>query len=116
MMALSPILPVLFLSLTLMLAAGLCLAVMIKVLRDHERAIVIRLGRVLNEIKGPGILMVLPGLDRMVRVDLSTLDATVPASSIVAHLKITPSEAERIMSELRRAKEKLGTGARSSGV
>ncbi len=43
----------------------------IKVLREYERAVIFRLGRLLSP-KGPGLVTLIPLVDRMVRVDLRT--------------------------------------------
>ena len=45
----------------------------IKVIREYERAIVFRLGRLLPEAKGPGLFLLIPVVDRMVKVDLRTI-------------------------------------------
>jgi regulator of protease activity HflC (stomatin/prohibitin superfamily) len=42
----------------------------IKILREYERGVIFRLGRMLPEPKGPGIIFVFAPLDQMVRVDL----------------------------------------------
>ena len=53
------------------LVIGLLLA-SIRVLREYEQAILFRLGRLLP-VKGPGLVLLLPAIDRMVRVDLRTV-------------------------------------------
>src|SRR5947208_1924248 len=45
----------------------------IKVAREYERGIVFRLGRLLPEPKGPGLFILIPVVDRMVKVDLRTI-------------------------------------------
>jgi regulator of protease activity HflC (stomatin/prohibitin superfamily) len=54
----------------------------IKVLREYERGVVFRLGR-LMELRGPGLQMLLPSLDKMVRVSLRTVTLTVPPQEII---------------------------------
>ena len=50
----------------------------IKVARESERGIIFRLGRLLPEPKGPGLFLLIPVVDRMVKVDLRTITLTVP--------------------------------------
>jgi regulator of protease activity HflC (stomatin/prohibitin superfamily) len=54
----------------------------IRVLREYERAIVFRLGR-LMETRGPGLILLVPSIDRMVRISLRTVTLTVPAQEII---------------------------------
>ncbi|MEE9905645.1 slipin family protein [Chlorobium sp.] len=54
----------------------------VKVIREYERAVVFRLGRLLGA-KGPGIIILIPGLDKMVRVDLRTVTLDVPPQDII---------------------------------
>jgi regulator of protease activity HflC (stomatin/prohibitin superfamily) len=54
----------------------------IRVLREYERGVVFRLGRVM-EVRGPGLILLLPTIDRMVRVSLRTVTLTVPPQEII---------------------------------
>jgi regulator of protease activity HflC (stomatin/prohibitin superfamily) len=54
----------------------------IRILREYERAVVFRLGRLLGQ-KGPGIVLLIPGIDRMVRVDLRTVTFDVPPQDLI---------------------------------
>jgi regulator of protease activity HflC (stomatin/prohibitin superfamily) len=54
----------------------------VKVVREYERAVVFRLGRLLP-IKGPGLVVLIPLADRMVRVDLRTVTLTVPPQEVI---------------------------------
>ena len=54
----------------------------IRVLREYERGIVFRLGR-LMEVRGPGLQLLIPSLDRMVRVSLRTVTLTIPPQEII---------------------------------
>jgi regulator of protease activity HflC (stomatin/prohibitin superfamily) len=56
--------------------------VSVKVLREYERAVVFRLGRLL-EPKGPGLVVLIPLVDRMVRVDLRTATLTIPPQEVI---------------------------------
>jgi regulator of protease activity HflC (stomatin/prohibitin superfamily) len=55
----------------------------IKVLREYERAIVFRLGRLLPRPKGPGLFILIPIVDRMVRVDLRTVTLNIPPQEVI---------------------------------
>jgi regulator of protease activity HflC (stomatin/prohibitin superfamily) len=54
----------------------------IRVLREYERAVVFRLGRLVGQ-KGPGIVVLIPIIDRMVRVDLRTVTFEVPPQEVI---------------------------------
>ena len=55
----------------------------IKVLREYERGVIFRLGRLLPEPKGPGIVLVVTPIDKMVRVSLRTVTLEVPPQDII---------------------------------
>src|SRR5678810_484517 len=55
----------------------------IKVAREYERGIVFRLGRLLPQPKGPGLFLLIPVVDRMVKVDLRTITLTVPPQEVI---------------------------------
>jgi regulator of protease activity HflC (stomatin/prohibitin superfamily) len=55
----------------------------IKVLREYERGIVFRLGRLVTEPKGPGLFFLIPIVDRMVRVDLRTITLNIPPQEVI---------------------------------
>ena len=55
----------------------------IKVAREYERGIVFRLGRLLPEPKGPGLFLLIPIVDRMVKVDLRTITLNVPPQEVI---------------------------------
>jgi hypothetical protein len=54
----------------------------VRVLREYERAVVFRLGRVINQ-KGPGLVLLIPGVDRMVRVSLRTITLRIPHQDVI---------------------------------
>jgi regulator of protease activity HflC (stomatin/prohibitin superfamily) len=54
----------------------------IRVLREYERGVVFRLGRVMPQ-RGPGLIFLLPAIDRMVRVSLRTVTLKVPAQEVI---------------------------------
>jgi regulator of protease activity HflC (stomatin/prohibitin superfamily) len=55
----------------------------VKVLREYERGVIFRLGRLLGEPKGPGLFFLIPVIDRMVRVDLRTVTLSVPPQEVI---------------------------------
>ena len=57
-------------------------AASVRVLREYERAVVFRLGRLLGQ-RGPGLIMLIPGIDRMVRVSLRTVTLTIPPQDVI---------------------------------
>jgi regulator of protease activity HflC (stomatin/prohibitin superfamily) len=57
-------------------------AASVRVLREYERGVVFRLGRVIN-LKGPGVALLVPGADRMVRVSLRTVTLRIPPQDVI---------------------------------
>src|ERR687886_829290 len=55
----------------------------LKVAREYERGVVFRLGRLLDPPKGPGLFLLIPVIDRMVKVDLRTITLTVPPQEVI---------------------------------
>ncbi|MBI1882999.1 MAG: slipin family protein [Chlamydiae bacterium] len=55
----------------------------LKILNEYERGVIFRLGRVLGEAKGPGLIFVFWPIDRMVRVSLRTITFDVPPQDII---------------------------------
>lgn len=60
------------------------LANSIRVLREYERGVVFRLGRLIGE-KGPGVIILLPLVDRLVKVSLRTVVMDVPPQDVITH-------------------------------
>ena len=54
----------------------------VKVLSEFERAVVFRLGRLVNH-RGPGIIYIIPLIERMVRVDMRTVTLDIPAQDVI---------------------------------
>jgi len=61
----------------------------VKILAEYERGVIFRLGRVLREPKGPGIILVFVPLDRMVRVSLRIDALEVPPQDLVTRDNVT---------------------------
>src|ERR1044072_4316737 len=55
----------------------------VKVAREYERGGVFRLGRLLDPPKGPGLFILIPIVDRMVRVDLRTITLNMPPQEVI---------------------------------
>ncbi|HPJ96699.1 MAG TPA: slipin family protein, partial [Syntrophales bacterium] len=58
------------------------LASAIRVLNEYERAVIFRLGRIIDT-KGPGIILLIPIVDKMVKVDMRTITMDVPAQDVI---------------------------------
>ncbi len=64
------------------------LAASIRILREYERGVIFRLGRLIAQ-KGPGLILLIPIVDRMVRVDLRTVTLTVPPQEVITKDNVT---------------------------
>ena len=67
----------------LLLLVILFLISAIKVAREYERGIIFRLGRLLPQPKGPGLFLLIPIVDRMVKVDLRTVTLNIPPQEVI---------------------------------
>lgn len=67
---------------TVILILGVLLVSGIKILREYERGVIFRLGRMVAP-RGPGIIYVIPLVEKMVRVDLRTVTMDVPAQDVI---------------------------------
>jgi regulator of protease activity HflC (stomatin/prohibitin superfamily) len=77
------VIAVILIVLSVVVVAALALAAAsVRVLREYERAVVFRLGRVINQ-KGPGLVLLIPGVDRMVRVSLRTITLRIPHQDVI---------------------------------
>src|SRR3954471_9893725 len=63
-------------------------AASVRVLREYERAVVFRLGRVIAT-KGPGLVLLTPAIDRMVRISLRTVTLNVPPQDVITRDNVT---------------------------
>ena len=77
-MILAIALVLIFIAVTAIAVAGAS----VRVLREYERGVVFRLGRVTSQ-RGPGLIYLMPVLDRMVRVSLRTVTLEIPAQEII---------------------------------
>jgi regulator of protease activity HflC (stomatin/prohibitin superfamily) len=56
----------------------------IKVLKEYEKGVVFTLGRVSRKAAGPGLVLLIPGIQRMVKVDMRTLVHDVPTQDVIS--------------------------------
>src|ERR1700760_3710552 len=66
----------------LLVLGAAALASSVRVLREYERGVVFRLGRLMDQ-RGPGLQRMIPSIDRMVRISLRTITLTVPPQEII---------------------------------
>ncbi len=59
------------------------LASAIRILREYERAVVFRLGNYIGHVKGPGLILLIPIVDRMVKVSLRTIVHDIPPQDVI---------------------------------
>jgi regulator of protease activity HflC (stomatin/prohibitin superfamily) len=72
----------------LIVAAVIFLVLSVKVLNEYERAVIFRLGRIIGA-KGPGLIILIPLVDRMVRVDMRTVTMDVPPQDVISRDNVT---------------------------
>src|SRR6187551_1747306 len=60
----------------------IALGTSIRILREYERGVIFRLGRLIAQ-KGPGLIVLIPFIDRMVRVDLRTVTLNIPPQEVI---------------------------------
>ena len=61
----------------------LFLSTAIKILREYERGVVFRLGRVLKRPKGPGLVIIIPIIDKLIRISLRLVAMDVPPQDVI---------------------------------
>ncbi len=64
------------------------LAASIRILREYERGVIFRLGRLIAQ-KGPGLILLIPIIDQMVRIDLRTITLNVPPQEVITKDNVT---------------------------
>ncbi|HVP36896.1 MAG TPA: slipin family protein [Terriglobales bacterium] len=74
--------------LTLIIIALFILANAIRILREYERGIIFRLGRLMGA-KGPGLILLIPIVDRMVKVSLRVVTMDVPSQDVITRDNVT---------------------------
>ncbi len=61
----------------------------VRVLSEYERGVVFRLGRVLSSPKGPGLIFVIPVIDRVVRISIRTITMDIPPQDVMSGDSVT---------------------------
>jgi len=74
--------------LTIIFAVVIILAYSIRILREYERGVIFRLGRLIGA-KGPGLILLIPGIDKMVKVSLRVVTMDVPDQDIITRDNVT---------------------------
>jgi len=77
-----PVVPMTALYVAVILIVILALA--IRILREYERGVIFTLGR-FTGVKGPGLIILIPGIQKMVRVDLRIIVLDVPTQDVISH-------------------------------
>ncbi len=67
----------------LIVLAVLFLASAIRILNEYERGVIFRLGRVMSRAKGPGLIILIPVVDRMVKISLRLVAMDVPPQDVI---------------------------------
>jgi regulator of protease activity HflC (stomatin/prohibitin superfamily) len=75
--------------LVLVVAGVILLGMMVKILNEYERGVIFRLGRVLGRPKGPGLILLIPVIDRIQRVSLRTVVMDVPPQDVITADNVT---------------------------
>jgi regulator of protease activity HflC (stomatin/prohibitin superfamily) len=60
----------------------------IKILKEYERGVIFRLGRLIGS-KGPGIIFIIPGVDKLLRISLRTVTMDIPPQDVITHDNIS---------------------------
>jgi regulator of protease activity HflC (stomatin/prohibitin superfamily) len=74
----------------LVIFVAIVLGSSVRVLREYERGVIFRLGRLIAT-KGPGLILLIPMIDRMVRVDLRTVTLTIPPQEVITRDNVPAS-------------------------
>jgi regulator of protease activity HflC (stomatin/prohibitin superfamily) len=72
----------------LFVLAAIFFFVSVKVLNEYERGVIFRLGRIIGA-KGPGLMILIPFVDRMVRIDMRTITLDVPSQDVITRDNVT---------------------------
>ncbi|MDG0816234.1 slipin family protein [Bdellovibrio svalbardensis] len=66
----------------LVVVGGIIISSMVKILNDWERGVVLRLGRAVG-VRGPGLILLIPFIERMIKIDTRTLAMDVPPQDVI---------------------------------
>jgi regulator of protease activity HflC (stomatin/prohibitin superfamily) len=76
--------------LVLLFFGAIALGASVRVLREYERGVIFRLGRLIAQ-KGPGLILLIPLIDRMERVDLRTVTLNIPPQEVITRDNVPSS-------------------------
>jgi len=74
--------------LILVILAFILVTSAVKVVQEYERGVIFRLGRLIGA-KGPGLFFIIPGIDRMMKIDLRVITMDVPAQEVITRDNVT---------------------------
>ncbi|CAN5723763.1 hypothetical protein BH20ACT11_BH20ACT11_17020 [soil metagenome] len=80
----------------LLVVAASVLFSAVKVVNEYERGVIFRLGRIQGGPKGPGLFLLLPFIDRMVKIDLRTVTMDVPPQDVITRDNV-PAEVNAVL-------------------
>ena len=72
----------------IVLAAVILISMAVKIVAEYQRGVIFRLGRLIGA-KGPGLFLIIPFVDRMVRVDLRVVTMDVPSQEVITKDNVT---------------------------
>ncbi len=72
----------------LVILAFILITSAVKVVQEYERGVIFRLGRLIGA-KGPGLFFIIPGIDRMMKIDLRVITMDVPAQEVITRDNVT---------------------------
>src|ERR671913_2189046 len=78
----------LFIIVPILLIIFMVLASTIKIVKEYERGVVFRLGRLMGP-RGPGLILLIPFIERMTKVDLRTVTMDIPAQEVITQDNVT---------------------------
>ncbi|HLW57376.1 MAG TPA: slipin family protein [Bacteriovoracaceae bacterium] len=67
---------------------GMVLFSAIKILNEYERGVVFRLGK-FTDVRGPGLILLIPGLEKMAKIDLRLITMDIPSQDIISKDNVT---------------------------
>lgn len=73
----------------LLVAGFFIISSAIRIVKEYERAVIFRLGKVLEGAKGPGLFLLIPYIDRMQKVDMRTITLDVPSQEAITQDNVT---------------------------
>ena len=68
----------------------------VRIVKEYERGVIFRLGRVQGRAKGPGLIFLVPIVDKMVKVQLRTVSTAVPPQEVITR-DIVPAKVDAVI-------------------